>query len=303
MLVNQMQDIRSFAFARARGVVWVCDVEGSSKFLNDNKSAGDLEAFLPRLYWTSSMLVEEAGGTFIKWTGDGFLAWFEIPLHREIGAGTAAAISAIEHLTLLVNVTQLGTSPKKKFKLRHGLAFEHDALLTNISHLDGHQGLDVMGRAVVLAFRLSGVPATPGIAVHGDVVKGYRDHGRGRIYFKKWTPTAEDHLKFFKGERWGTGSLYVSTEAPRRRRSLRFAVRKAKRALASAEGKTDVNPEEVAFIQRFLERFANGPRWCKSVLDEYTRFVREELLGSVLRFVELAERLDQRTKSRGDRET
>jgi class 3 adenylate cyclase len=71
--------IESFEFERSRGIVWVCDLSKSSTFLNDNDTASALESFLPRLYWASAMTVEAAGGRFIKWTGDGFLAWFETP--------------------------------------------------------------------------------------------------------------------------------------------------------------------------------------------------------------------------------
>lgn len=57
---------RDFSFARKRGVVWVCDIAGSSRYLNDDASAQDLEDFLPRLYRTAAIMVEAAGGEFIK---------------------------------------------------------------------------------------------------------------------------------------------------------------------------------------------------------------------------------------------
>ena len=58
-----------FEFSRSRGVVWVCDVAGSSSRLNSENGVEDTEAFLPRLYWTAVLAVESAGGKFIKWTG------------------------------------------------------------------------------------------------------------------------------------------------------------------------------------------------------------------------------------------
>jgi len=51
------------------------------------------------------MVVESAGGRFIKWTGDGFLAWFETPLHRELGK-VADAVACPEKL-----VCSVGGSP------------------------------------------------------------------------------------------------------------------------------------------------------------------------------------------------
>jgi len=123
-----------FEFDRSRGVVWVCDVAGSSSRLNSDGGVEDTEAFLPRLYWTAALAVESAGGKFIKWTGDGFLAWFETPLHRDLGRTACRCLEAVWHLTLMVNVTQLGLAPKRRFKIRHGLAYEQDALLTKIIH-------------------------------------------------------------------------------------------------------------------------------------------------------------------------
>jgi len=79
-----MKSEENFQFERARGIVWVCDIANSTKLLNDNKTAGLIEEFLPRLHWLGIAIVKAAGGTFIKWTGDGFLAWFEIPLHRDL---------------------------------------------------------------------------------------------------------------------------------------------------------------------------------------------------------------------------
>ena len=114
---------REFTFHRSRGVVWVCDVVGSSKLLNDDASAAAVEDFLPRLHWTASLLVDAAGGKFIKWTGDGFLAWFETPLYRELGQQARVVFQAARHLTTLVNVTQLGVTRKCKFKIRHGVAY------------------------------------------------------------------------------------------------------------------------------------------------------------------------------------
>ena len=75
----------SFTFERGRGVVWVCDIQNSSRFLNDDESVQAMEQFFPRLHWLGKVAVDAAGGRFVKWTGDGFLAWFPIELYRELG--------------------------------------------------------------------------------------------------------------------------------------------------------------------------------------------------------------------------
>lgn len=127
----------AFKFRRSRGIVWVCDVAGSSSHLNSETGVEDTEAFLPRLYWVAALAVESAGGKFIKWTGDGFLAWFETPLHRDVKKVARRCLDAVWHLTVIVNVTQLGLAPGKPFKVRHGVAYEQDALLTEITHPGG----------------------------------------------------------------------------------------------------------------------------------------------------------------------
>jgi class 3 adenylate cyclase len=107
-----------FEFQRSRGIVWVCDVAGSSSRLNNEDGVEHTEIFLPRLYWIAALAVEAAGGKFIKWTGDGFLAWFETALHREVHRTIRRCLDAVWHLTVLVNVTQLGLNPKRPFKIR-----------------------------------------------------------------------------------------------------------------------------------------------------------------------------------------
>ena len=48
----------SFAFERGRGVVWVCDIQNSSKYLNDNELAAAIEDYLPRLHWLGKVVVD-----------------------------------------------------------------------------------------------------------------------------------------------------------------------------------------------------------------------------------------------------
>jgi hypothetical protein len=64
---------KEFEFERSRGVVWVCDVAGSSSRLNSDNGVEDTEAFLPRLYWIAALIVESAGGRYIK------MDWRRVP--------------------------------------------------------------------------------------------------------------------------------------------------------------------------------------------------------------------------------
>jgi class 3 adenylate cyclase len=138
---------------RSRGIVWVCDLQSSSKYLNNNESAEALEKFLQRFLFLSIVFVEAAGGRFIKWTGDGFLAWFETPLLRDAGTIVGEVFNAAWQMSLYVNVSQLGITAPVKFKIRHAMTMEHDALVIDLSYSENNS-TDLLGRAVVLAFRL-----------------------------------------------------------------------------------------------------------------------------------------------------
>jgi class 3 adenylate cyclase len=122
-----MAVVSKFAGRRSRGIVWVCDIASSSKYFNSNESAEALETFLQRFLFMSIIFVEAAGGRFIKWTGDGFLAWFESPLLRDVGEIASEVYNAAWNLTFYVNVTQLCVEAPVKFKIRHAVTFEHDA--------------------------------------------------------------------------------------------------------------------------------------------------------------------------------
>jgi class 3 adenylate cyclase len=287
-----MAEFERFEFDRSRGVVWVCDIANSSKYLNDNKTVDDLESFIPRLYWTSAMIVEAAGGRFIKWTGDGFLAWFETPLHRQLGERAAAVLDAAWHLTFLVNVTQLGLDPQRKFRIRHGVTYELDALLTRIAYPGGYESLELAGCAVVLAFRLSGISSEfPSIVTQKELLDASSNHRSAAREFRKWNVTTQDKLKYFKGERWGTTAIYVSSTRPvQRSSSARRVARQVKNAVRKAEGESKGNQAGIEFALRFMTRMKSGPEWCQEVLDRHTSFLRDQMLEPLRRVIPLIER-------------
>lgn len=257
--------INKFEFERSRGIIWVCDLVESSKFLNDNVSADALEEFLPRLYWTSAMAVESAGGQLIKWTGDGFLAWFETPLLRLLPEKASHVFLAAYTMSNLVTISQLGVKADHKFRVRHGICFEHDALIIKIFH-SSHQSLDVIGRGVVLAFRLSGLPSGyPGITTQKDLVAA---SAPPQAYsWRKRVLSAEEKLKFFKGEKWGTSSVFVSSGRIRKPRSIRSTARSIKRALSEVDGSRAAPID--TFIAEFVPRMLKGPSWCRDTIQQY----------------------------------
>ena len=241
------------------------------------------------------MVVDAADGKFIKWTGDGFMGWFETPLHRMVGKEAAKVFNAATQLTLLTNVTQLGLKPKRKFKIRHGVTYEQDALLINIRHTGGFESLDVIGRSVVLAFRLAGITAEyPSIATQKDLVVASVGHVKPTAKFLKWQMSASDKLKYFKGERWGTEGIYLSGDKSRKVKSPQAVLRQAKRAIHRVETESEESDENLDFTRRLLKNMEGGPEWCREVLNDYTRFVTESLLGTLKRVVPMLEELERK---------
>jgi hypothetical protein len=176
-------------------------------------------------------------------------------------------------MTTLVNITQLGMKPKR-FQIKHGICFEHDALLIKITHSD-HQSVDLIGRAVVLAFRLSGLPSGfQCIATQKDLVAASLAPV-GYSWAKK-TLSAEERLKYFKGESWGTTSIYVSkNEIKKRPTSKRSVVKSIKKAVSRFETISSEDLDEHSFTAKFIVKMLNGPEWCDEAIKQYTDYTVE----------------------------
>ena len=296
-----MGEVNKFQFDRSRGIVWVCDVINSSKYLNDDESVSDLEQFLPRLYWTSNVLVEAYGCQFIKWTGDGFLAWCPVPLYRELGEKAAAIIFASFMLGQLVNITQLGINVKKKIKIRHSLVFEKDALLIRITHKKTYQSLDLIGRSVVLAFRLCGIPSPfPHIVTQREIVEATRRNKWSSSSFKKRNFNSLEIERFFKGEKWGTKTIFVSNEKVHRPRSLHTVIKQTKEAIRKAEGESKIPEMKQKYAEAYVHNMLKGPQWCHDIMTEFARFTEEELLGSLKKLLPFLEMANEKGLAKSD---
>lgn len=278
----------AFHFDRKRGLVWVCDISESTRYLNDNKTANDIEEFIPRFHWTSLIIVTAAGGEFVKWTGDGFLAWFPIELHRDIGHWAATIFNASWHLSALVNITQLGINADRKFHIRHGITLEQDALLTRIRTEQGVQ-IELLGRGIVLAFRLLEAKRGefPSIITQKALVDSARDCGFRSCEFKRWQLKANERLKYFKGEKWGTNSLYLSCKKRPRSMSTKGVIRKAKKAIRDLEAGSYEGPVGEEFISKFIDRMLTGPSWCEGVIRKWSRFIVEDVVSTVKKIIPL----------------
>ena len=298
-----MGEVSKFQFDRSRGIVWVCDVINSSKYLNDDESVSDLEQFLPRLYWISNLLVESYGCQFIKWTGDGFLAWCPVPLYRELGEKAAAILCASSLLGSLVNVTQLGIDPKKKIKIRHSLVFEKDALLISIMHKKNYQSLDLIGRSVVLAFRLCGIPSPfPYIVTQREIVEATRRNKWLSLSFKKRNFNRPEIERYFKGEKWGTKDIFVSKEKVCRPRSFRTVIKQTKEAIRNAEVGAKIPEMKKRYNEAYVCEMLKGPQWCHDIMTEFARFTEEELLGSLKKLLPVLEIASEKERAKSDME-
>jgi hypothetical protein len=236
-------------------------------------------------------VVRAAGGVFIKWTGDGFLAWFESALIRQMGEQVTGVLNALWQLTAIVNITKLGVEKGPDFLVSHGVTFEQDALLTTITYPSGHRDLDIIGRSVVLAFRLAGVNAAfPSVVTQREIAMAHRDKGRDSITFSSWRPTSGERLRYFKGERWGTTTLYRSVERKPPKASTRALLRKAKTIVNELDGSLPAtDAPHLGFSRELVQQMNAGPGWAKEVLAAYGGYIEHDLLGTVKKVVQFLE--------------
>lgn len=270
----------SLTVHRDRGVLWVCDIARSSSFINSDELAEQIEMFLPRLHWVSSLAIHAIQGELIQWTGDGFIAWFPIEVERQLGRVCNRILEAIWHFTAFINSTQLCIDSPRPFRIRHGLTYEPDALVTLTTHQDGHVSRVVSGRNVVLAFRLSGVEADfPNVATQQKIVQTLSARTRNLMNLKRWTLSDDQLLKYFKGEKLGTASLYLTGRPKVSQSRADTWILRAEGLLARAEGSRHRTPADSTFIEHFFPDLVRSPGqdWCGDSLDRYLRFLQDNM--------------------------
>lgn len=280
----------SLTVHRDRGVLWVCDISHSSAYINSDELAEHIEEFLPRLHWVSSLAVQAVQGELIQWTGDGFIAWFPLEVERQLGRTCNRILEAIWHFTAFVNVTQLCVDSPRPFRIRHGLTYEPDALVTMTTHQDGHVSKIISGRNVVLAFRLAGVEADfPNVATQQKIEQALSARTRNLMSLKRWTLSEDQLLKYFKGERMGTTSLYVSGRPKVGQSRADTWISRAERLLARAESGRGRAPVDSTFVDNFFPALTRSPGqdWCEESLDIYLRFLGESMPGSLRKVLEV----------------
>lgn len=276
---------------RSRGLIWVCDVAGSSRLLNRNETASATEEFLQRFLYLALLAVNSGNGVFVKWTGDGFLSFYETPLDREVGKVAEIIFDCARTLTTLVNVTQLCAQPAERIRIRHAVTYEKDALVIDLEHSGNMRSKDVLGRNVVSAFRMSGIACEfPGIVTQKEVLKAVEDAGLDLLTtFKALPMTAELRLRYFKGERFGSRDIYVSANRqPRGKVSRKGALKTAKTFIKHIEGGSDTNPRLALYRKSFWDRVGHGPQWCDQMQEVFAKEFLIPGFNALREFVNMA---------------
>jgi hypothetical protein len=100
---------------------------------------------------------------------------------------------------------------------------------------------------------------------------------------KRWTLTEAQLLKYFKGEKMGTTSLYVSGRSKVSQSRADTWITRAESLLARAESGRRRTPVESTFVENFFPDLvqSKGQDWCEESLDIYVRFLKENMLGSL----------------------
>lgn len=172
----------------------------------------------------------------------------------------------------------------RPFRIRHGLTYEPDALVTLTTYQDGHVSKIISGRNVVLAFRISGVEADfPNVATQQKIVQALSSRTKNLMNLKRWTLTEAQLLKYFKGEKMGTTSLYVSGRPKVSQSRADTWITRAESLLARAESGRQRTSVESTFVENFFPDLiqSKGQDWCEESLDIYVRFLKENMLGSL----------------------
>lgn len=63
--------------------------------------------------------------------------------------------------------------------------------------------------------------------------------------------------------------------------SKQAVIKRSKSAIAAAEGRQPAKYPFHEVWDRFDSVFLSGPPWCREVMAEYLRFIKDELLGSL----------------------
>ena len=121
------------------------------------------------------------------------------------------------------------------------------------------------------------------MATQQKIVQALSNRTKNLMNLKRWTLTEAQLLKYFKGEKMGTTSLYVSGRPKVSQSRADTWITRAESLLARAESGRWRTPVESTFVENFFPDLvqSKGQDWCEESLDIYVRFLKENLLGSL----------------------
>ena len=263
------------AFSEHPALIWVCDVSGSSKALNDASSGEAMRTFLTRFFWLSKQLPTTTDASFQKWTGDGFVMVWWLSDEGSLGSRAQRAIRVAWEMSAVTSALADGLS-LADVGVRHGIAYEPNAII--VEHQEPtplsvpHMSKDVIGRGAVLAFRLSGLLAPfPSIVCDDPCFTSAREAGMTDA-FDRLQLSESQIEKYFKGERYGTDVLWSSrgsqsliTVDPRE-----YALRSTSALLFSPEDD---------WLKRFYSRLMAGPHWARDLRARISMDQKQRMLA------------------------
>jgi hypothetical protein len=174
-------------------------------------------------------------------------------------------------------------------------------------HLGGDLALHrvskiISGRNVVLAFRIAGVEADfPNVATQQKIVQALSNRTKNLLHLKRWTLTEAQLLKYFKGEKLGTTSLYVSGRPKVSQSRADTWIARAESLLARAESGRWRAPVESTFIENFFPDLiqSKGQDWCEASIEIYVRFLKENMLGSLQKALDVITQFQSDSRGAG----
>ena len=205
--------VREVTVERASRLVLAGDLAGfHSSYVSGNQVV--LEEMLRRFYVLSSLVVRAAGGELVKYTGDGFLAVWDMAADFRENARVALGIDyAAFVLSAFVRVSRLDLGSALPVHVRQAMTVEPAALRIGYREGAGPVRHDYVGKMINLAFRIQALPGSfPFMAAHQDfldVAQMYLPESQGLRYAKR--PVSEEEVdRVFKGTVAGADSVFTA---------------------------------------------------------------------------------------------
>jgi len=249
----------------SHGIAWVCDVRQSSSLLNSDMHIDSLLLFLTRLHTVSRYLVATTEGQYIKWTGDGFLAWATPYTAVFKYSFTRHTFLSAWLLSSVVEVTQLAVKSDRRFSIGHSIIFDRHAYSFGNS-LVSKNPRDYIGRGITLAFRVTGLAGSfPFITASSDLISAYLQGEYPELVFTKRIVSDAERERVTKGEQWGIGELYQVTTRQRQPVTLRDTFTMLEQLCHEPEVPVERN-SLLGRMARFV-RFLRSLEWGKEFND------------------------------------